>query len=43
MRHLNKLSREAVVASSLEAFKAKLNGILGRLVLWLATLQQQGG
>ena len=30
------LQREVVDAPSLEAFKAKLDGILGSLILWLA-------
>ena len=37
--HWNRLSREAVDAPSLEAFKARLDVALGSLVWWLAPLQ----
>ncbi|KFZ51170.1 hypothetical protein N321_10349, partial [Antrostomus carolinensis] len=32
VRHWNRLPREAVDAPSLEAFKARLDGALGRLI-----------
>ncbi|KFZ57370.1 hypothetical protein N321_13203, partial [Antrostomus carolinensis] len=32
VRHWNRLSREAVDAPSLEAFKARLDGALGNLI-----------
>ena len=35
---LNRLPKEAVDAPSMEAFKARLDVALGRLVWWLATL-----
>ena len=40
---LNRLPKEAVDAPSLEAFKARLDVALGRLVWWLATLHIAGG
>ena len=36
--HWNRLPREAVDASFLEAFKVRLDVALGRLVWWLVTL-----
>ena len=39
----NRLSKEAVDAPSLEAFKARLDVALGSLVCWLATLHTAGG
>jgi len=41
--HWNRLSKEAVDAPSLEAFKARLDVALGSLVWWLATLHIAGG
>ena len=41
--HWNRLSREAVDAPSLEAFKARLDVALGSLVWWLTTLHIAGG
>jgi len=41
--HWNRLSKEAVDAPSLEAFKARLDVALGSLVWWLATLLVAGG
>ena len=40
---LNRLPKEAVDAPSLEAFKARLDVVLGSLVCWLATLHIAGG
>ena len=40
--HWNRLPREAVDASSLEAFKARLDVALGSLVCWLVTLHIAG-
>jgi len=40
---LNRLSKEAVDAPSLQAFKARLDVALGSLVCWLATLHIPGG
>ena len=39
----NRLPKEAVDASSLQAFKARLDVALGSLVCWLATLHIAGG
>jgi len=39
----NRLPKEAVDAPSLQAFKARLEGALGSLVCWLATLHIAGG
>ena len=39
----NKLPKEVVNASSLEAFKSRLDVALGSLVWWLATLHLAGG
>ena len=41
--HWNRLSKEAVDAPSLEAFKARLDVALGSLVWLLATLHIAGG
>jgi len=41
--HWNRLPKEAVDASSLEAFKARLDVALGSLVCWLAALNLAGG
>ena len=41
--HWNRLPKEAVDAPLLEAFKAKLDVVLGSLVWWLATLHIAGG
>ena len=38
VKHWNRLPKEAVDASSLKAFKARLDVALGSLVWWLATL-----
>ena len=43
MTHWNRLSKEAVDAPSLEAFKARLDVALGSLVQWLVTLHIAGG
>jgi len=40
--HWNRLPKEAVDAPSLEAFKARLDVALGRLVWWLATAHSRG-
>jgi len=37
------LPKEVVDAPSLEAFKAKMDVVLGSLVWWLATLHRAGG
>ena len=39
----HRLPREIVDAPSLEAFKARLNGIVGSLIWWVATLNMAGG
>ena len=41
--HWNRLPKEVVDAPSLEAFKARLDVALGRLVRWLVTLHIAGG
>ena len=41
--HWNKLSKEAVDAPSLDAFKARLDVALGSLVWWLAAMHIVGG
>ena len=41
--HWNRLPKEVVDAPSLEAFKARLDMVLGSLVQWLATLHIAGG
>ena len=38
VRHWHRLPREDVDAPSLEAFKARLDGALGSLIWWMATL-----
>jgi len=43
VRHWHGLHREAVGASSLEAFKARLDGALGRLSCWVASLPKAEG
>ena len=43
MTHWNRLPKEAVDAPSLEAFKARLDVVLGSLVWWLVTLHIAGG
>ena len=43
VRHWNGLPKEAVDAPSLEAFKARLDGALGSLVWWLASLPAAEG
>jgi len=43
VRCWNKLPREVVDALSLEAFKARLDGALGSLIWWVATLPMSGG
>ena len=40
--HWNRLPKEAVDASSLQAFKARLDVALGSLVCWLVTLHVAG-
>jgi len=42
VKHWKKLPKEAVDAPSLEAFKARLDVVLGSLVWWLATPWQRG-
>jgi len=42
VRHWNSFPREATDALSLKAFKARLDGILGSLFWWLATLPMAG-
>ena len=41
--HWNRLPKEVVDASSLEAFKARLDVALGSLIWWLVTLHIAGG
>ena len=43
VKHWNRLPREVVDASSLEAFKARLDVALDSLVKWLAMLHIAGG
>ena len=43
MTHWNRLPKDVVDASSLEAYKARLDVALGSLVYWLATLHIAGG
>jgi len=38
VRHWNKLSREVLDASTLKLFKARLDGVLSKLVLWKVSL-----
>ena len=40
---LNKFRREAVDAPSLEALKDRLDGALGSLIWWVASLPMAGG
>ena len=42
MTHWNRLPKDVVDASSLDAFKARLDVALGSLVWWLATLHIAG-
>ena len=42
VRNRNRLLREAVDASYLEMFKARLDGALGSLIWWVATNSWQG-
>ena len=42
MSHMNRLPREAVDAQSLVVLKARLDGPLGSLTWWLATLPMAG-
>lgn len=37
------MPRDAVDAASLEVLKARMDGILGSLILWLAALPMPGG
>ena len=43
LRQCNRLPREAVDASSMEAFKARLDEALDSLIWWLAKLTMVGG
>jgi len=43
VRHWHRLPREAVAASSLAVFKARLDGALGNLVWWKVSLLMAGG
>jgi len=43
VRCWHRLPREAVGAPSLKEFKASLDGILVRLILWITTLPVAGG
>jgi len=43
LTHWNRLHKEVADASSLEAFKARLDVALGSLVWWLANLHIAGG
>ena len=43
MRPWNRLSREAVAAPSLAAFKVRLDGALSNLVWWKVSLPMVGG
>jgi len=42
VRQWHRLPREAVNALSLEVFKTRLNGALGRLIWWVANLPMTG-
>ena len=42
VRNRNRLLREAVDASYLEMFRARLDGALGSLIWWVATSSWQG-
>ena len=43
VKHWSRLSNEVVDAPSLEAFKVRLDVVLGSLVCWLVTLHIAGG
>ncbi len=43
VRHWNRMHREAVCVPFLKLLKAKLDGALGNLVWWVATLPTAGG
>ena len=43
VRHWNRLPREAVAATSLAVFKARLDGALSNLVWWKMSLLTAGG
>ena len=43
VRHWSRLSREAVDAPSMEAFKARLDGAVSNLVWWEVSLPIAGG
>ena len=43
VKHWNRLPKKVVDASSIEAFKARLDVALGSLVCWLVTLHTAGG
>ena len=43
VRYRNRLPREVMDAPSLEAFKIMLDGALGSLIWWVATLPPAGG
>ena len=43
MRHWHRLPRKAVVALTLDMFKARWDGGLGSTVWWMATLSMGGG
>jgi len=43
VRHWNRLPREAMAATSLEVFKARLDGSLSNLVLWKVSQPMAGG
>jgi len=42
VRHWNRLPKEVGDAPSLEAFETILDGVLGCLICWLATLPMSG-
>jgi len=42
VRHWNRLPEDVVDAPSLEAFETILDGVLGCLICWLATLPMSG-
>ena len=43
MKHWNRLPREVMDSLSLEVFKARLDGALGSMICWVATLFPAGG
>jgi len=43
VRHWHSLPREAVAATSLAAFKARLDEALSNLILWKMSLPMAGG